>query len=263
MNLTFSRICLCRKVFSASYTLNSLSAGNWETIKCGNSKYNARNYSFRKVQPKYKLRHYCTFPKERAMPRLMDFPEIVWPSIFKSIKNWIFINFIIRPYFDNEFQISDFVCGAKQALTVISSKLVKGDFDSLKDLVTQNAIDELKPIIQKLSISQRRQLEVIDNDVYLSFPYEVGIMFDDKNKDIQKRWVEITVVFHVLKGLTEMRERGEVLSWNITTIPHYQDRIFICNYRFVKEYTKGAESDWTANIVNHFKPMEMPIEKQV
>lgn len=52
------------------------------------------------------------------LPRLMDFPEIVWPSALNSLKNWITIQFIIRPYFDSEFQLKDFIYGAKQALQV-------------------------------------------------------------------------------------------------------------------------------------------------
>lgn len=54
----------------------------------------------------------------RTLPKLMDFPEIIWPSIMKSIKNWIMVHFIIRPYFDREFSLPEFVQGAKQALQV-------------------------------------------------------------------------------------------------------------------------------------------------
>lgn len=75
-----------------------------------------------------KLRCFATLPtapepnKRQAspnqLPRLMDFPEIIWPSALNTIKNWITVQFIIRPYFDSEFQIKDFIYGAKQALQV-------------------------------------------------------------------------------------------------------------------------------------------------
>lgn len=54
----------------------------------------------------------------RMLPKLMDFPEIIWPSVMKSVKNWIMVHFIIRPYFDREFSLPEFVQGAKQALQV-------------------------------------------------------------------------------------------------------------------------------------------------
>lgn len=48
-----------------------------------------------------------------------------------------------------------------------------------------------------------------------SFYFKIGIMFDETNEEIQKRWVEITMVFHVLRGLKEMRDRGESIPLNV------------------------------------------------
>lgn len=60
-------------------------------------------------------------PPKRSLPTLMSFPEIIWPSVINTIKNWIYIHFIIMPYFDREFNMIDFVKGAKQALQVITN----------------------------------------------------------------------------------------------------------------------------------------------
>lgn len=72
-------------------------------------------------------RPYCSDHEDRhrqiktpRLPPLMAFPKIIWPSFFKSIKNWILINFIICPYFDREFDIQEFAVGTKHALQVIS-----------------------------------------------------------------------------------------------------------------------------------------------
>lgn len=152
---------------------------------------------------------------------------------------------------------------------------MNSDFNSLQNLVSADAIEELKPVIQSLSVAQRRQLQVRDSDIYVSFPYEVGIMFDENGdgaskptpttwneKKAQKRWVEITMVFHVLQGLREMRESGEEISWNIGTMPEYQNRLYVCNYRFIKEFTRGQESDWIVNKINHFKPLDLLNEQK-
>lgn len=71
---------------------------------------NRRNYSTSEPEPE--------IPHKRSLPQLMSFPEIIWPSVLKSIKNWILIHFIIRPYLDNEFSIADFVAGTKHAMQV-------------------------------------------------------------------------------------------------------------------------------------------------
>lgn len=60
----------------------------------------------------------CRFASNRSLPTVMEFPNIIWPSVLKTIKNWVMINFIIKPYFDKEFDMSDFVGGTKHALEV-------------------------------------------------------------------------------------------------------------------------------------------------
>ncbi|GAB0087862.1 m-AAA protease-interacting protein 1, mitochondrial [Sergentomyia squamirostris] len=195
-------------------------------------------------------------PRPRSLPPLMDFPELVWPTVFKSIRNWILVNFIIRPYIDQEFSMPDFVAGAKQALQSVSTKLSDGDTVDVTDCLSTECAEEIKKSLRSMSVAQRNEIKVIKEDVYFSFPYQVGIIFDDESGDsaAQKRWVEITMIFHALRGLRDMQERGESPPLNLGVMPEYREKISICNYRFIKEFTKGHESDWTINIVNHFKP---------
>jgi len=40
-------------------------------------------------------------------------------------------------------------------------------------------------------------------------------------------------------------------------MPEYQDKVFICNYRFKKEFTAGQHSDWTINVANHFRAIDL------
>lgn len=64
-------------------------------------------------------------PPKRSLPPLMDFPELVWPSVFKSVRNWILSTLIIAPYFDREFSLYDFVVGSKRAVEVIITNSFK------------------------------------------------------------------------------------------------------------------------------------------
>lgn len=64
------------------------------------------------------------------------------------------------------------------------------------------------------------------------------------------------MVFHCLRGLALMRSRGEEPPLNMGALPEYQQRISICNYRFIREFTRGIESDWTINLLNHFRPVD-------
>ncbi|KAG4072872.1 hypothetical protein HA402_002615 [Bradysia odoriphaga] len=205
-------------------------------------------------------RQYSTNDDQRPsaqLPTLMDFPKIVWPSLLKTIKNWILVNFIIRPYFDQEFNMPDFVIGTKQAVQVVSTALASGELQSLDGLVSTEAQDELKKNLSVMSVSQRNEVAVNKDDIYFTFPYQVGVIFDESNESVQKRFVEITMVFHVLRGLKEMQDSGNPPPLNVGMLPEYRDKISICNYRFIKQFTQGFESDWTVNVASHYKPIDM------
>ncbi|CAH2058128.1 unnamed protein product, partial [Iphiclides podalirius] len=191
--------------------------------------------------------------ESRKLPQLMEFPPVIWPSLIKYIKNWMFANFIIRPYFDQDFSLSDFIEASKHAVQVVSECLQKSDFKTLEGLVEKEAIAALKNAISSLSVSQRQMLAIDKEDIFYAFPYQVGVMFDDSDK----RWVEITMCYHVLKGMKQMQESGEVPPISLGVQPEFQDKIFILNYRFIREFTKGVEDSWWVNIVNHFQPQSI------
>ncbi|KAK7864218.1 hypothetical protein R5R35_002059 [Gryllus longicercus] len=191
----------------------------------------------------------------KSLPPLMNFPEIVWPSVIKTVKNRVLSSFIITPYFDREFRLSDFVQGSKQAVQCVSSYLSRGDYNSLEGLVTKDALSEVKRNMSLFSVEQRHDLFVDKEDIYFSFPYQIGIMFNDDDQN-QQRFVEITMVYHILHGLKEMRAQDINPPLNLGMLPEYQDKLHLCNYRFIREFTKGVESDWTVNVVNHFKPVD-------
>ncbi|XP_044265888.1 m-AAA protease-interacting protein 1, mitochondrial-like [Tribolium madens] len=193
-------------------------------------------------------------PPSNKLPPLMEFPKITWPSLIKSIRNFILATFIIKPYLDRDFNLPDFVVGSKKAVEVVSKKIAEGDVKALEGLVTEDILPTLQRAVTLMSLSQREQIAVEIDDIYFSFPYQIGVMFNEDND--QKRFVEITMVFHALKGLALMKSRGEEPPLNMGMLPEYQHRISICNYRFIKEFTKGVESDWTVNLLNHFKPID-------
>ncbi|CAG9764909.1 unnamed protein product [Ceutorhynchus assimilis] len=188
------------------------------------------------------------------LPPLMEFPIIVWPSLLKSIKNLILTTLIIKPYLDEEFSLPDFIQGSKKAVEVVSHKISDGQ--DLEGLVAAEIIPALQEKVSKMTLGQRDLIPIKADDVYFSFPYQIGIMFDQDGSEAQKRFVEITMVYHVMRGLSRMRSQGEEPPINMGLLPEYQDRLSICNYRFIKEFTKGVDSDWTINLLNQFRPID-------
>lgn len=68
------------------------------------------------------IRSYCSGDdgkqlKKTQTPKLklMDVEEIVWPSVWKTIRNQIYYK-LVQIYFDNRFSVTEFAEGTKQVL---------------------------------------------------------------------------------------------------------------------------------------------------
>ncbi|KAK9874049.1 hypothetical protein WA026_002406 [Henosepilachna vigintioctopunctata] len=244
-NLSYHKECFCSLIFYSHFFKN---------YRYGVQSNRKTNYSTQSDnQNSEKSENQSNNDK---LPPLMNFPKVIWPSLGKTIKNYILTTFIIKPYLDNDFNMAEVVLGSKKAVDVVSNKLSLGEIKTLDGLVASDIIPSLQARLSIMSLAQREQLSISERDIYFSFPYQVGIIFDDDDNSEQKRFVEITMVHHSLKGLSAMRARGEEIPMNIGLIPEYRDKISIANYRFIKEFKKGVESDWTINLMNHFRPSD-------
>ncbi|KAL5005952.1 hypothetical protein ScPMuIL_017110 [Solemya velum] len=188
--------------------------------------------------------------RSRHHLKLMDFPELLWPSVFRTIKNKV-MAFLIAGYYDNTFTMEDFLNGANQAISFVSNNISQGNFTSLQGLVSSESIQEIQNNYADLDPGQRMFIAVEPKDIFFKFIDEIGMMFDD---DTEKRFVEITVVFQGYKGFHDVKENNPKECYD--EIKNNQDRIYVCNYRFIREFTKGVEDSWTINKLNHFIPSE-------
>lgn len=186
--------------------------------------------------------------------KLMDFPEIIWPSPLKSFRNWWFSK-LIKGYYDNSFTMESFITGAEQAIHHVSSCLAEGDFEELRDVVEPSALQEIQNNYADLSMSQRNFLAIKPEDLFLRFIYEIGMMFDDS---ANQRFVEITVVSHGFHGFHDAKKKDPREYYNY--VRENTKLLYVCNYRFIREFTKGATSDdWIINKLNHFVPNELTL----
>ncbi|XP_043205476.1 uncharacterized protein LOC122372398 isoform X2 [Amphibalanus amphitrite] len=180
---------------------------------------------------------------------LMDFPHILFPSFMKMAKNVFFTWFIIRPYLDPNFSFKSFMDGAKQAMLVVSDRVSRGDFAGLQGLVTPEALAEIERNYSRLSVKERCDLRLQSEHIGPIFPYEIGMIIEEE-EELQKRWVEITVCAHVHPNFAYQHHPSE----QGFTPPYQMPDFTVCNYRFIRNYTKGVEDTWTVNVVNHFRP---------
>ncbi|CAL8121904.1 unnamed protein product [Orchesella dallaii] len=210
--------------------------------------------------------------RELMLPSLMPFPKILWPKFVNVIRNWFFINFIIKPYFDKEFSMNEFIVGVKEAVSIVSNKLSEGKLDELDGLVEASAISQIRQSLSNFTVFQQQLLRVAAEDVFFAFPYQIGIIIPDEpprdqyaegvKPPPQTRHVEITVCLHVLRGFAEKQKSGETGSaFNLhewTKDEQNKYNVMICNYRFFRDFTEGSpDPAWIVNMVNHFLPAEV------
>ena len=68
----------------------------------------------------------------------------------------------------------------------VSGCISRGDFAALENVVTQDALQELKRNISIFTLQQRQELALSKEDIYFCFPYEIGIMFvNDDSKFVR------------------------------------------------------------------------------
>lgn len=66
-------------------------------------------------------RYYCK--DYRPFPEMPEFPPVVWPNLFKSIKAVLYSLLIIKPQFDKNFSLGDFAKNSKKVRTCVSCTL--------------------------------------------------------------------------------------------------------------------------------------------
>lgn len=66
----------------------------------------------------FKRRYSDQKPPINRLPPLMPFPHLVWPTTFNVFQSFLLTTFLIKPFYDSEFRIADFVKGSRKALEV-------------------------------------------------------------------------------------------------------------------------------------------------
>lgn len=62
----------------------------------------------------------------------------------------------------------------------VSHDLSKGNFEALDELITKPTLEEIQRNFSLLSLKQRLDLAVVAEDIFFSFPYQIGIIFTNE-----------------------------------------------------------------------------------
>ncbi|XP_030642160.1 m-AAA protease-interacting protein 1, mitochondrial [Chanos chanos] len=164
--------------------------------------------------------------------------------------------FLIRTYFDKEFNIEEFTEGAKQAFSHVSRLLSQCQFDALEGLVAKDLIGKLEEKCSQLPLSHKRALSAGPDEIMYTTPGDVGIYYDDSGR----KFVSILMRFWYLTSARlpdDSLEGTRVFQVQIGGEGEAETkRLLTANYEFQREFTQGVPPDWTITRIEHSKLLD-------
>ncbi|KAF7667290.1 hypothetical protein LDENG_00068700 [Lucifuga dentata] len=164
--------------------------------------------------------------------------------------------FLIRAYFDKEFNIEEFTEGAKQAFSHVSRLLSQCQFEALEGLVAKDLIGKLEEKCNLLPSSYKKALSVDPDEIMYTTPGDVGIYYDDNGR----KFVSILMRFWYLTSVRlpdDSVEGARIFQMAIGGEGDSETkRLLTANYEFQREFTKGVPPDWTITKIEHSKLLD-------
>nr|XP_057937360.1 m-AAA protease-interacting protein 1, mitochondrial [Doryrhamphus excisus] len=176
------------------------------------------------------------------------------PNPFIWIRTRIYY-FLIRAYFDSDFNINEFTQGAKQAFCHVSKLLSQCRFDALDGLVANDLIGKLEEKCSLLPLMYKTALSAEPDEVMYTTPGDVGIYYDDNGR----RFVSILMRFWYLTSAQlpdDTLEGTRIFQVALGEAETQTKRLLTANYEFQREFTKGVAPDWTITRIEHSKLLD-------
>ncbi|NP_001106589.1 uncharacterized protein C2orf47 homolog, mitochondrial [Xenopus tropicalis] len=161
--------------------------------------------------------------------------------------------FLIRAYFDREFNIEEFTDGAKQAFTLVSKLLSQCKFDALQNLISGELLEDIKEKCSSLSDNHRNALAAHLDEIMYTTTGDVAIYYDDNGR----KFVSILMRFWYLTcaELPDDSLEGTKVFQFIMGDENTKNtkRLLTANYEFRREFTQGVTPDWIITRIEHSK----------
>ncbi|XP_063285944.1 m-AAA protease-interacting protein 1, mitochondrial [Pelobates fuscus] len=164
--------------------------------------------------------------------------------------------FLIRAYFDKDFNVAEFTEGAKQAFTLVSKLMSERKFEELENLVTNETIRDVQEKCTLLPDNHRDALAASSDDIMYSTTGDVAIYYDDNGR----KFVSILMRFWYLTyaDLPDENLEGTKVFQVVVGDKNVKDtkRLLTANYEFRREFTQGVKPNWIITRIEHPKLLD-------
>ncbi|XP_050042407.1 m-AAA protease-interacting protein 1, mitochondrial-like isoform X2 [Dermacentor andersoni] len=142
----------------------------------------------------------------------------------------LFFDFMyLKNQWDPDFNRSEFLEGAKQAISTVLSLIATQRLDDLAGLVKREAVNRfVQEVSQQLGYGNMHYLKEVDDIV--AMPHKVALQ-----SIVDQKYCDIQVNFIVMKNLDNGQSSPDI------------PRVFVCFIlaKFHRNYTAGVLPDWT------------------
>lgn len=130
-------------------------------------------------------------------------------------------------------------------------------------MVDDDTINKMRRIVGPMTPEQRKLLVVNNDDIQWIFPYEIQFITKQNSEEKSRFFVEIMVVVHAFRDMDINFELSDFFrAPTPEAMEPFEKNYSVANYRFIKEFTKGVEDDWTINYILHVKPTDEMNERK-
>jgi len=187
----------------------------------------------------YRRRFFSTNDNSNGDDRHVKIKKIYVRSPFRWLDVKVKV-FLLKSYFDQEFEESEFLQGAKQAICVVTRLISEEDFKALAGMMSEKATEDSRELCK--SVSDIAALKVTDADIDNISLSNLGFEYDGKGR----KWADILVTCHCIDD-NQIPEGVK----NVGIIGFPSQRIF--NFSFVREFTPGVATNWIIDRIAYTK----------
>jgi hypothetical protein len=159
------------------------------------------------------------------------------PSPLMWLKNkWY--TYCIRTAIDSSFNLDEFVFGAKQALSFLTRLIVQKDYDMLKSVATQEAVDTVMQLVMPWSAEQQQSIEVLVDDITLAAASVTSL--DKRGPNAYHVNVDMLCI-----AVKRHKSRPMLIQMTV---------------RFKREYSGVTATDWMIADIREFTVRELTVQ---
>ena len=165
------------------------------------------------------------------------------PRALKDIGDYCAIRFklfLLVSYFDKTFDEDDFLDGAKQAVSYVSTKISEGKVNDLADVLTSEGIQSSRDLLQEF-YRNPDILKVDVNEIINLYVNDVGLVYLESGEKHAKVLVKVNCTTSNLKRM----KHG---NFEVTIMPTR-----LLTYSFHRDCTPGCDDKgWYIDRLKHF-----------